>query len=64
VVKLFTTEIPTIVEIIEEILGKTVLSKEDLLFLLKSTGKDRLLLFEKAKETKTVYVGNKVYLRG
>ena len=51
-------------EIIEDILAKPAFSREDLLLLLGSTGKERLALFEKARETKAAYVGKKVYFRG
>ena len=49
---------------IDEILAKPLFSRDDLLFLLESRDKDRLRLFEKAKETKLAYVGRKVYFRG
>ena len=49
---------------IEEIVNKPVFSKADLLYLLNSSGKERLTLFEKAKEVKSAFVGKKVYFRG
>ena len=49
---------------ISKILSKEVLSKEDIISLLKSEGKDRLLLFEKSMAIKKQYVGSKTYYRG
>ena len=49
---------------VEKILDKPLFSKDDLIHLLNSGGQERLKLFEKAKETKKVFVGNKVYFRG
>lgn len=51
-------------KIVGEILEKSLFSKDDLLFLLNTTGNDRLKLFEKAGEVKAAYVGKKVYFRG
>jgi biotin synthase len=49
---------------IVEILEKREWSREDLILLLNSEGKERELLFKKALDVKLQEVGNKVYLRG
>ncbi|MCX6279488.1 MAG: [FeFe] hydrogenase H-cluster radical SAM maturase HydE [Bacteroidetes bacterium] len=49
---------------VEKILEKPLFTKDDLIHLLISSGKDRLALFEKAKKTKADYLGKKVYFRG
>ena len=49
---------------VENILDKKQFSRDDLIFLLGTAGKDRFNLFEKAKETKEAFVGKKVYFRG
>ncbi len=49
---------------VNKILEKGDFDKQAILVLLNSTGNERQLLFEKAKETKAKYVGRKVYLRG
>jgi len=49
---------------ISDILSKTTLSKEDIVVLLKATGKDRQLLFEKSNEVKKEHIGNNTYYRG
>jgi len=49
---------------IDKILNKKVLSKADVIFLLKSNKEDALKLFTKALEVKKQTVGNKVYYRG
>jgi biotin synthase len=49
---------------IQKILEQTSFSKADLIYLLNSSGEERLRLFEKSKETKSTFVGNKVYFRG
>ncbi|MCF6366622.1 MAG: [FeFe] hydrogenase H-cluster radical SAM maturase HydE [Bacteroidales bacterium] len=50
---------------IKKTLKKKELSKGDLIFLLSQYNKDeRQLIFEKAREVKKKYVGNKIYLRG
>jgi biotin synthase len=49
---------------VESILAKTLFSKEDIIYLLNTSEEERLLLFEKAKETKAAFVGKKVYFRG
>lgn len=49
---------------VQNILEQDNFSKEDLVLLLSTTGKDKDLLFEKAAETKKKYVGNIVYFRG
>ncbi len=49
---------------IKDILTKENLSKEDIVFLLNSTGEDSIALFKKSAEIREKYVGNKVYLRG
>ncbi|MCX6306825.1 MAG: [FeFe] hydrogenase H-cluster radical SAM maturase HydE [Bacteroidetes bacterium] len=48
----------------EQILAQSSFSKEDLICLLNSSDKERLMLFEKAKEVKAAFVGKKVYFRG
>jgi biotin synthase len=49
---------------VEQITGKANFSKEDLIYLLNTSDTERLKLFEKAKTTKTEFVGKKVYFRG
>ena len=49
---------------IQEILKKEVLSKRDIVTLLKTEGKEKTLLFKKSSEIKEKYVGNKVWFRG
>ena len=53
-----------IIDDVENILEKPSFSKEDLIYLLNTSEKERTSLFRKAKETKGKYVGNKVYFRG
>lgn len=50
--------------IIETILHKTELTKDDIIQLLQTKGNDEKLLFNHAGEVKQQYVGNTVYLRG
>ena len=52
------------VKSIKNILEQSVFTKEDLICLLNSSDKERLMLFEKAKEVKAAFVGKKVYFRG
>lgn len=47
-----------------DILNKSKLTVADLTRMLRSTGTERTILFEKAAELKQRYVGNKVYYRG
>jgi len=49
---------------IPDILKKPNLSREDIVRLLKTEGKERILLFTKAAEFKKKFVGNIVYFRG
>lgn len=49
---------------IEAILRKEEFTKSDIIELLNATGNDMQLIFAKAHEIKTKYVGNKVHLRG
>lgn len=49
---------------VENIFLKPSLTRDDLLYLLNTSDKERLVLFEKARETKAAYVGKKVYFRG
>ncbi|MCX6266422.1 MAG: [FeFe] hydrogenase H-cluster radical SAM maturase HydE [Bacteroidetes bacterium] len=49
---------------LNKILEKEDFTKDDLLYLLNSSGQERLTLFEKAKEIKASFVGKKVYFRG
>ncbi len=49
---------------ISEILVQTSLSKDDIVALLKSKGKDRTLLFERSHEVKKKFIGNYTYYRG
>lgn len=49
---------------IQEILSQEVFTKEDLITLLSADQDERQLIFAKAGEVKTQYVGNKVYYRG
>ena len=49
---------------IQNILNKNNFSKEDIIILLKANDEDIKLIFEKAKEIKQKYIGNKVYYRG
>jgi len=49
---------------IDDILNKKTLTKEDIILLLKTNKEDALKLFTKALEVKKQTVGNKVYYRG
>lgn len=49
---------------IQKILTQESLSREDVICLLKADEKERTLVFEKAAQIKTKFVGNKVYFRG
>jgi len=49
---------------IEAILRKEEFTKSDIIELLNAAGNDMQLIFAKAQEIKTKYVGNKVHLRG
>jgi biotin synthase len=49
---------------INKILEKEEFSREEIISLLKSEGKDRTLLFKKSAEVKEKYIGNKVWFRG
>jgi len=49
---------------VEKIVEKPFFTRDDLIYLLGTAGKERLALFTKAKETKAAFVGNKVYFRG
>jgi len=49
---------------IKEILEKESFSKEDIVFLLSSVGRDRTILFKKSAEVREKYIGNKVWFRG
>jgi len=49
---------------IKDILTQDDFSKSDLVRLLKSTGDERRLLFEKSAEVRLRYIGNKVWFRG
>jgi biotin synthase len=49
---------------INEILSKDDFSKTDIIRLLESEGKDRILLFKRSAEIKEKYIGNKVWFRG
>ena len=49
---------------ISNILSKENLTKEDIVCLLKTKDKDRLLLFEKSNQIKKKYIGNSTYYRG
>ena len=49
---------------ITEILSKTRLEKDDIKLLLATEGEDTKLLFEKALQTKLMYLDNFVHLRG
>lgn len=51
-------------ESVEKIVEKETFSREELIILLGSAGRERQILFEKARETKMTWVGNKVYFRG
>ena len=51
-------------ESFEKALNHSSFTKEDLICLLNSSDKERLMLFEKAKEVKAAFVGKKVYFRG
>jgi biotin synthase len=53
-----------IFETVEKIFLKPALTRDDLLYLLNTNDKERLVLFEKAREEKAAYVGKKVYFRG
>jgi biotin synthase len=49
---------------IDELLVKDDLSREDIVYLLGTTGDEKTKLFTRAAEIKEKYVGNKVYFRG
>ena len=49
---------------IEELLNKDHLEKEDLITLLNADEQDRKLIYAKAAEVKAAFVGKKVYFRG
>jgi biotin synthase len=49
---------------IKDLLQKPDLQKEDIIFLLQTEGEEKQLLFEKAREIRLKYSGNKVYFRG
>ena len=49
---------------INHLLNKTDLNQEELVYLLKTKGKEREALFSRAAEVKKELVGNKVYFRG
>ena len=49
---------------IEKILNSPEFSKEDLVYLLNTSNKERTTLFEKARTVKENQVGKKVYFRG
>ncbi len=49
---------------ISEILQQDNFSRNDIVAMLKSEGKEKQLLFEKSHETKQRFVENKVYFRG
>lgn len=49
---------------LESVLNKSILEKEDLVYLLSLSGDDEERLFEKAYEVKAKYVGRKTYFRG
>ncbi len=48
----------------KELLQQDKFSKDDLVRLLQSEGKDKLLLFKRSAEIKKKYIGNRVWLRG
>jgi len=52
------------VEVVKNILQKDHLSKDDIIKLLSADIEDTKILFEKARETKLKFTGNKVYFRG
>lgn len=49
---------------VSEILNKKELLREDIIFLLGTTGDEKQELFRKSAEIKQEYVGNNVYFRG
>jgi biotin synthase len=49
---------------IQELLNKNLLEKDDLVELLNTGEEDRKLIYQKAAEVKAAYVGRKVYFRG
>ncbi|MDP1622270.1 MAG: [FeFe] hydrogenase H-cluster radical SAM maturase HydE [Bacteroidales bacterium] len=51
-------------EPVEKIFEKKYLTKEDIINLLNTSGKERLSLFQKAKDVKSSILGKKVYFRG
>ncbi|MFZ4520413.1 MAG: [FeFe] hydrogenase H-cluster radical SAM maturase HydE [Bacteroidales bacterium] len=51
-------------KVIEKILEQASFSREDLIYLLNTSEKERLQLFEKAKAVKAAGIGKKVYFRG
>ncbi|MFK5855983.1 MAG: [FeFe] hydrogenase H-cluster radical SAM maturase HydE [Bacteroidota bacterium] len=49
---------------IQNILNQEIFTHQNIVKLFNAYGDDRILLFEKAKEVKQKYIGNKVHLRG
>ena len=51
-------------KLINDILGQSDFSKQDIIQLLNAPGEDTKAIFKKAKEIKRIHIGNKVYFRG
>jgi len=49
---------------IEAILNRTHLSRQDIIYLLKTEGEEKKRLFEASQLTKSTHIGKKVYFRG
>jgi len=49
---------------VKEIFEKEEFTRENIIYLLESTGADRTLLFKKSAEIKEKHIGNKVWFRG
>ncbi len=49
---------------LDKILQKDVFEKDEIIYLLKTEGEERKLLFHKSLEIKQEFIGNKVHLRG
>lgn len=52
------------VELVDKLIRKNELTKEELILLLQAKDDEKTYLFEQSKKIKEQYVGNKVYFRG
>ena len=49
---------------IDSILNKEIITREDIVYLLKTKGEEKTRLFEASQKIKSQYVGKRVYFRG